>query len=177
MEVVLEALESSLIIVLGRDDNPVGCGVLIDSVHLLTCAHVVNVALGRGEEEKGRPDESSRLKIRFHGSPGSDPIMARIALEEDSWRDAPVGPKGDQDQCLLCIDGPLPSGVTAPRLLKLNRPSGHSVRVAGYPETWAGGDSAKAEIVMVDGRGLLLLRPDSATAVIAGARKPSVLTG
>ena len=52
------SLESALVRILIDEQEarrPVGAGFLVTSRHILTCAHVVNAALGRGEYESDRP--------------------------------------------------------------------------------------------------------------------------
>jgi len=52
------SLESSLVRILMGDQDPrrpVGAGFLVTPQHIITCAHVVNTALGRNEQTTDLP--------------------------------------------------------------------------------------------------------------------------
>jgi hypothetical protein len=48
--------------VLDNSGNPVGLGVLVEPKHVVTCAHVVNRALGLGPDEE--PSAEARVAVR-----------------------------------------------------------------------------------------------------------------
>lgn len=73
--------ERGIVEILSRhDDTPVGLGFLAGDRQVLTCAHVVNSALGRAEQDSSRPDKRVLLRYPFrtarhpagHGEPGRD---------------------------------------------------------------------------------------------------------
>ena len=46
-------------------DHTVGVGFLVAERHILTCAHVVNLALGRGQRAQERPSERDDVYLEF----------------------------------------------------------------------------------------------------------------
>lgn len=47
-------------------DRVVGLGFAIDRAHVVTCAHVVNSALGRADKrDRARPGEGEAVRLRF----------------------------------------------------------------------------------------------------------------
>ena len=59
--------------ILGPSDQAVGLGFIAGERHLLTCAHVVNVALGRGQREIKDPGAQwLSVEFPFAGGPGSE---------------------------------------------------------------------------------------------------------
>ncbi|HEY5361237.1 MAG TPA: trypsin-like peptidase domain-containing protein [Streptosporangiaceae bacterium] len=58
-----------------RDDHVVGLGFAIDADHVVTCAHVVNTALGRPDKlDPGRPAPGDVIRVQFPigNAPGGD---------------------------------------------------------------------------------------------------------
>jgi hypothetical protein len=45
--------------------TPAGVGVVVGDRHVVTCAHVVNAALGRVKREQARPGADTRVDIDF----------------------------------------------------------------------------------------------------------------
>jgi hypothetical protein len=44
---------------------PAGVGLVVGGRHIVTCAHVVNTALGRAQREQGRPGPMARAQVDF----------------------------------------------------------------------------------------------------------------
>ncbi|MGV4927271.1 serine protease (plasmid) [Streptomyces sp. BHT-5-2] len=59
------------------DGRSAGAGVVLTRDHLLTCAHVVNDALGKGAFEAARPDDAV-LEVRLRGPAGQVTGEARV---------------------------------------------------------------------------------------------------
>lgn len=53
-----------------RSGVPQGMGILIAGDRVLTCAHVINLALGRNSDEVDRPNDETRIDVRFPFRPG-----------------------------------------------------------------------------------------------------------
>lgn len=106
--------------------QPAGLGFLVADRTVCTCAHVVNVALGRRQDEPSVPESSP--PVRFVCTPGGRRAMYATRLEE--W----VPPEGNLagDFALLDLSGshslpsPPPIGSSLPRL-------GASLEVYGIP--------------------------------------------
>ena len=65
---------SDLVSIHDEEDVLVGSGVLVTDYLVLTCAHVINTALGQAAE----PAVGQWVKIRFNGAPGEDPCEACV---------------------------------------------------------------------------------------------------
>ncbi|MFC4529445.1 NACHT domain-containing protein [Sphaerisporangium dianthi] len=103
-----------------------GAGVLIDDRHLLTCAHVVNAALGRHAAERSHP--SDPIEVDF-------PIAARAArfqawVTDGGW--FPIEDDERGDVAILELRAAPPAG-TAPAELNERVERGTAVRAYGYP--------------------------------------------
>lgn len=44
---------------------PAGVGFMVGPNQLVTCAHVVNVALGRTKEDRTKPSDRARIQVEF----------------------------------------------------------------------------------------------------------------
>ena len=66
-------------------DQTAGIGFLVTDRHIVTCAHVVNAALGRDPREQSKPAGNVRVQIEFPklGGVGGTPSRGCEVLE---WR-------------------------------------------------------------------------------------------
>lgn len=154
------ALEDALVAILPPSgSDPVGAGIVVASKLVLTCAHVVNKALGRSKDAKGRP--SGTLKLRFH-APAIE-VSARVDDPDDAWSDPPAGHTRNSDLCVLRFEHEDDTSYAIlSASLDLLTPSPRKFRAAGYPPGWAV-DFANGMIVGRDQHGLYLLRPDASS--------------
>ncbi|MCB9135393.1 MAG: TIR domain-containing protein [Anaerolineales bacterium] len=113
-------------IVRNRDQTPIGAGILIGTRQVLTCAHVVNSALGRRVTEFDPPPEDCRIMLDF-------PLPA-----PGTWHTARVvkweGPRADGggDMALLELEtapGTAPVSFSIP-----GEVWGHPFRAFGFPD-------------------------------------------
>jgi 3',5'-cyclic AMP phosphodiesterase CpdA len=117
--------------ILGPDGGPAGVGVLISDRWVITCAHVVNTALGLNSRQQGRPDGTISVDFPI-ADPHSAPLTAAVTLWLPPPRD---GAAGDDIAGLELISGPAPDSAKPARLaVEAPRP-GRAVRVFGYPGT------------------------------------------
>ena len=132
-----------------------GAGILVDSDLVLSCAHVVNLAIGRPMHESSRPRE--QLQVALHTSP-SEELVASIDDAADAWTAPPASSGTGADLCLLRLTKPT---TAAPAMLFPNdNLILREFRAAGYPQDWDGDlDIAIGEIVGKDAHGLFILRP------------------
>lgn len=77
--------ERSLVAIFGQGPGLWGVGVLVGERHVVTCAHVVNRALGREKNAQGRPTGSEEIQLRFPLLPDSP---RRFAVTE-MWQPPP----------------------------------------------------------------------------------------
>ncbi|MFF5094633.1 MULTISPECIES: trypsin-like peptidase domain-containing protein [Actinosynnema] len=141
--------------VLDGAGNTVGVGVLLEGGRFVTCAHVVNLALGRGEGVLSEP--SGVVRVEFPGRGSADGVVRR-------WLPSP-----SEDVARLELSA-VPVGVE-PAVLAARSPlPGRVVRVFGYPGKPSRPQGAWVEAVVrgrVDG-GLVQLDSRSALQVQRG---------
>ena len=140
----MTAPEACTVRLLTADGHPVGMGTLVAGRHILTCAHVVNAALGLGMNEQPKPD--GIVTVDFPLLPAAPQTQARVAL----WLPPPrPGAAGDDIAGLDITDAAPPEGAAPVRLaVDLARP-GTQVRVFGCPRGRPDGIWAEA---IVQGR-------------------------
>lgn len=132
----------------------VGSGILLDSNHVVTCAHVVAKALGIPETQPDRPGDWVALDAPL-GEGSREIHFAEVIL----WR--PVGMKDQQeDIALLRLHKPLENPNGEPLWCNHREQDdylGHRFLAVGFgkPE----GDSAKGECLAGSG-GWIKLRPE-----------------
>ena len=121
--------------ILGPAGSPVGVGMLVGPHEAMTCAHVVNAALGLDLRSQPQPDGTVTLEFPLLGSAGKDDAFPGGTARVVRWLPPPRdGAAGDDLACLV-LDGALPQGVQSAQLVVNPPPPGQTVRVFGYPET------------------------------------------
>ena len=149
----------------GRKGRLVGGGVLADARHVITCAHVVNVALSYSKGRQACPVPP--VPVEFLGN-SEEPILATV----EKW--CPPSPDGTGDIAVLKLEEDAPTGCASPPMLSPETLTDHGFRVLGYPRgenLLAGGVEAKGEIRGPTGPGTewhQLDRVDSAYRVQPG---------
>jgi hypothetical protein len=81
------------------DDDAVGAGFLISPRHLTTCAHVVNVALGRDAYTADCPDPARTIWVDFPNAE-RDPVASSAvdsATDTDTDTDTDADADADTD--------------------------------------------------------------------------------
>jgi len=131
----------SIVAVIGDKDNkPVGVGFIIADNQVLTCAHVVNVSLGRSLTEQTAPGVALRPKLILPlfedggGHPGSP--TAKVSAEVLHW--SPPGSEGFAAGDIACLEipaGALPAPVTPLALADPGGSQGMPLDLFGYPTT------------------------------------------
>ena len=106
-----------------------GAGVLIDQRHVLTCAHVVNQALGRDRQQQERP--VGEVELDFVEAEAG-PINARVA--DGGW--GPIGPGGGGDVAVLELSMDAPREARRALLRHPPRLGGHRFDTYGYPRLY-----------------------------------------
>ena len=113
--------------VLDANGTTVGVGVLVGPREILTCAHVVNSALGRDRRAQDHP--AGEVLVEFAVGDGP-PLRARV----QRWLPPPrTGAAGDDIAGLVVTSSELPPGVTPTRLAANLPARGRMVDVFGYP--------------------------------------------
>lgn len=111
-----------------RDQAPIGAGILVGTRQVLTCAHVVNSAIGRRVEVADPPPADARIMLDFPlPAPGTF-LPARVV----KWE----GPRADGggDMAILALDSdPPPNAIPVPFSIP-GDVWGHPFRTFGFPE-------------------------------------------
>jgi Trypsin-like peptidase domain/NB-ARC domain len=123
-------------ILISDSDRPAGIGFVVGERHIVTCAHVVNTALGRRDQrEQERPDAGAQIRVDW-------PMLTGRAATADAgvrtcwlaaWVPPPVvGQSGGDVAGLVLAEGTLPQGAGTSRMASAAQP-GLAGAVFGYP--------------------------------------------
>jgi WD40 repeat protein len=132
----MAVLEAGIVRLRDASGRVVGAGILVGSGQILTCSHVVGLALGHRDAGL-RPPEAA-VTVDF-------PLVAPdVALTARVVRWQPVQEDGRGDVAGLRLQSPAPAGVKALRLLTAPELWGHPFRTFGFPTrhddgVWASG--------------------------------------
>jgi hypothetical protein len=112
-----------------REPNkqPIGAGVLVGPRQVLTCAHVVNSALGRPQLAEEPPPSESRVTLDFPLPAPGDFLTAKVA----KW-EAPK-PDGSGDMALLELESQPPDQTSPAQFVNPGEVWGHPFRAFGFP--------------------------------------------
>jgi hypothetical protein len=139
-----ERLEDPWRVRLLGPDGPVGAGVLLTGRRVLTCAHVVESALG---DDAGLVTEGAPVTVGFPGSLAGGTRTARVV--PGGW--AP--PSGERaDVAVLELDSAPPEDTGPATLRRCGSAAGRPVRV--YGEAGAAGQGVWARTALVGPGGL-----------------------
>ncbi|MCI5194566.1 MAG: hypothetical protein D3915_15880 [Candidatus Electrothrix sp. AU1_5] len=135
------SLQSSLIRIWSKelpDKKPfiAGAGFIITSEHALTCAHVINSALGRKEDDRRCPGTDERISLDFLGSdaPRAEARVLRwFPVCEDFESDEL------EDIAVLEFIGPLPAEVYPVSLVVPDNNDSIKIKMCGFPYCFSGG--------------------------------------
>jgi WD40 repeat protein len=116
----------------GRSD-PAGIGFVVGKRYIITCAHVVNAALGREQREQEKPGRNIRVQVDFPLLGGEEAPSKSCRVVE--WKPPPAfgveGVLGDVAGLEL-NDGDLPAGAGPARLIE-PPVGGAEASMFGYP--------------------------------------------
>jgi Trypsin-like peptidase domain len=118
---------------LGPGGWPAGVGVLVGQREIVTCAHVVNAALGRETAAQDQPQGLVGVEFPLLAVAGGGP-PARLSARVARWLAPPrEGAAGDDFGGLVLEAAELPAGAAPARLAANPPPPGRVVDVFGYP--------------------------------------------
>jgi hypothetical protein len=116
-------LRAAVVRILDSAGEPIGVGFAVGEREFVTCAHVVEEALGLSNGD--RPDRSAIVRFDAPFAAPGQVIAATVAR----WPAA-----GAQDDIVgLRATGPVATGLRAMHLLGVDEPWGHRFRVFGFP--------------------------------------------
>jgi Trypsin-like peptidase domain len=143
-----------------------GVGFVVGDRHVLTCAHVVNTALGRAQRDQEAPGKDVRVQVDFPalGDPDGAPLRS---CRVERWSPPPVsGVAGGDVAGLVLVGEGLPAGAGPVRLTEAVGVREAEVDLFGYPGDPPRPDGAWARCRLggVVGGGLIQLDADSEAA-------------
>lgn len=143
-------LDPSLVKILTQTNDVAGMGFVINETHIVTCAHVINIALNHDSQDS----ESKVGQTIILDFPRLPPDQRRpFEAIVEHWSAPPAG--GDGDIAGLKLLEPLPTSAR-PVLLAINTNLwGDPCAAFGYPEGLPGGEWIKAELRHNQGDDLL----------------------
>ncbi len=127
-----------------------GAGLLVGDRHVLTCAHVVDSALGRTAGTHDRPDDPVFLDLPFLD-------QSNLQAEVVAWY--PMGDIAEglreqvSDVAVLALDRAVAGGFDPRRSILAASPEGTPFRAFGFPRGIDTGTPAEGELTMVDAGG------------------------
>lgn len=93
-----------------------GGGFVVDDMHIITFAHVVNLALGRDPRAQETPDPQARVQVDFPMAGGPASARARSCAVQ-AWVPPPsLGLSGGDVASLVLVDKGLPERASPARL-------------------------------------------------------------
>ncbi|HZN18539.1 MAG TPA: trypsin-like peptidase domain-containing protein, partial [Micromonosporaceae bacterium] len=126
------APETFIVRFLGPKGGAVGVGMLVGAREIVTCAHVVNAALGLDARAQPVPAGPVTVELPLLDSPAPGEPWRGTAQVVRWLPPAPEGAAGDDIAGLLLTLAP-PPGATPARLATSAPAAGLAVRVFGYP--------------------------------------------
>ncbi len=137
--------EQGIAVLKNHDGDVVGMGVVIDETHILTCAHVVNAALGRPVDAATTPRR--RVPVAF-------PLEHNAATQSasvDVWlpiRDAANGrSSGVEDIAVLGLKRPVPAPVGIAGFIDPPDPAHQQFRAFGFAVGSSTGNWAEGKVL------------------------------
>src|ERR1700730_17789790 len=121
---------SSLVAIKNARDVVVGTGILVKADRVLTCAHVVNVALGRTSSEASKPGPNVAVSLAFSPAEGRSAV---VADEDGAWSAPPASGIAGADVCLLRLREVAPTSAKIAKLRVLHFDKPFEARVSGFP--------------------------------------------
>ncbi|MGH9120840.1 MAG: trypsin-like serine peptidase, partial [Acidimicrobiales bacterium] len=144
---------------------PAGVGFVVGDRHVVTCAHVVNTALGRALRDQEVPGAELRVQVEFPllgDSEGAPLRSCRVAV----WVPPPASGVAGGDVAGLVLGEGLPAGAGPARLAEAMDAREAEVGLFGYPgePPRRNGAWARCRLGGVVGSGLIQLDADSEAA-------------
>jgi len=150
---------------------PAGVGFVVDDTHLVTCAHVVNYALGRDQRAQDQPGSQARVQVEFPMLGGAEGGPSRSCAVK-AWAPPPQSGVSGGDAAGLEVVGRegLPRGAAPARLTDPAVLRGVEAGVFGYPgdpPRQANGAWSELRLRGTVGGGVIQLDTDRESAIWA----------
>jgi hypothetical protein len=149
--------ESAVVRLLTETSATAGLGVLVGPRAVVTCAHVVNTALGRDQREQARPSPSAEMLVRFPLVKGGAVRTATVV----AWvPPAPAG-AGGGDVAGLTLNEEAPPWAAQARFSAEPGTPGERLRVFGFPGMPPRSDGAWVDLDLKGPVGRQLIQVES----------------
>ncbi|MBV9691823.1 MAG: hypothetical protein JO202_19160 [Ktedonobacteraceae bacterium] len=136
-----ESIDASLVrIYIGSSRDVAGAGFFVGGHHILTCAHVIALALGLPEDVVDQP--SSTIELDFLLLPSPTRLTAKVAC----WCPMQADGRGGDMAGLELLDDP-PAGAGPVRFAWTDQVWGHDCRAFGFPAGFDDGAWATAGLL------------------------------
>ena len=145
---------------------PAGLGMLVSPTQVVTCAHVVNAALGRNLVEQAAPDAGQLVAVSFPQADAGAVRYGRVV----AWVRPPLDGAGGGDIAGLLLLEKAPDGAVPGRFAQERPRPGTWGRVFGYPGSepdWGRGKWVDIDVKGVVEGGLLQVESRSSQTVKA----------
>ena len=145
-----------------------GVGFVVSDGRIVTCAHVVNVALGRDKSEQTEPESDSVIMVDFPLTDDANSATRR-KCKLAAWRPPPPAGAPPQDLAgLELVDGAVPENAGPARVMDPTAARNVPVQIFGYPvipkDPRPDGVWARLKLVGRVGGGLIQLDDDGDAA-------------
>jgi hypothetical protein len=117
----------------GGSDIPAGVGFVFGDQHIVTCAHVVNTALGRKQKSQDKPGAADQIRVEFPILGDADGAPLRTCRVQAWTPPALSGLSGGDVAGLVLVGEGLPAGAGAARPIDPGAKRDTPVEVFGYP--------------------------------------------
>ncbi len=110
----------------------VGAGFLVSDKYVLTCAHVINAAIGQPLNAPNEPNQEIHLDFPLIAS--KNILRGRVIRWLPVQPSPSILPETGADIALLELENPLPPGTQPVRLVRTENLWKHSFQVFGFPQ-------------------------------------------
>jgi hypothetical protein len=160
-------IEDCIVAIGPTGGEPVGVGFLVGDRHILTCAHVLNAAVGAEKYSQDKP--SQPVAVAFLANASQGPLAGAVEREEH-WR-PPVrnGVAVKSDMAILTLAGSPPKEAEKAPMRERYPLTGAPFWATGFPSGWSNGQGQSGSIgQFIFGRYELLEGIDKRPFVRAG---------
>jgi WD40 repeat protein len=158
--------ETFIVRILGSHEEQVGVGALVGLREIITCAHVVNRALGLDARAQAQPADIVTVDFPLLPGAGAEGGQHRRVAVVERWLAPPREGAGGGDLAgLVLTDGPVPGGAIPVKLAVKQPERGTKAYVFGYPSRRPAGAWVPTHFQGRVGGGFLQLNSGSEAAL------------
>ncbi len=133
------AIKESMVGFFDAQWNPRGCGLLVDSEHVVTCAHVIALMITGAKPDQATPPTEAIRVMPWHTG-HENAIHASVFIWKPVMKKSPLDQV--EDIAVLKLDRPAPDGAVPHAFVLATDWAGRDYMVHGIPESNHRGDWA-----------------------------------